>query len=167
MQCLPTARRARAAGAVVERRELRQWFLRTTAYADALLDGLDELDGDGGGGGKGGWPSRVRAAQAEWIGRSEGAAVEFPLLVDDSDAATDDENAPIRVFTTRADTLFGAAFVALSPQHPRAQSTHPAHHHAPARPQPAFPRASAPSAPTRCGCSGAPPTPRGATSSRR
>ena len=87
-------------GALVERREIEQWFLKITAYADELLDCLDELTG---------WPEEVRTMQANWIGRSHGAIINFPL-----------QEAPekITVFTTRPDTLFGVTYLALAPQHP-------------------------------------------------
>jgi len=81
-------------------RELEQWFLRITAYAEELLRDLDRLDG---------WPERVVTMQRNWIGRSEGAHVEFP--VEGSDAT-------VRVFTTRPDTLFGVTFVSLAAEHP-------------------------------------------------
>jgi len=87
-------------GAPVERRKLTQWFLRTTAYADALLDGLDTLDR---------WPERVRLMQERWIGRSVGARMLFDL------AGRDDR---LEVFTTRPDTIFGASFCAIAPDHP-------------------------------------------------
>ena len=90
-------------GAVVEKRLLSQWFLRITAFTEELLDALHQLDR---------WPERVRLMQENWIGRSEGARVYF-------DIAGSDER--IEVFTTRPDTLFGASFVALSPNHPLAQ----------------------------------------------
>ncbi|MEE9125707.1 MAG: leucine--tRNA ligase, partial [Planctomycetota bacterium] len=80
---------------------LRQWMLRITAYAQRLLDDLDELD----------WPESVKTMQREWIGRSEGAEVTFPV------AGHGDEDC-IRVFTTRPDTLFGASFMVLAPEHP-------------------------------------------------
>ena len=89
-------------GAVVEKRLLSQWFLRITAYTEELLDALRDLER---------WPERVRLMQENWIGRSEGARVFF-------DIAGQDER--IEVFTTRQDTLFGASFVALSPNHPLA-----------------------------------------------
>jgi len=90
-------------GALVEKRLLSQWFLRITAFSDELLDAINGLDR---------WPERVRLMQENWIGRSEGARVQFPL------AGRDDA---IEVFTTRPDTLFGASFIALSPHHPLAQ----------------------------------------------
>ncbi len=90
-------------GAPVERRELAHWFLRITAYSDELLEALDGLDR---------WPDRVRLMQANWIGRSEGARVRFRLS-GRADA--------LEVFTTRHDTLFGASFMAVSPDHPLAQ----------------------------------------------
>ena len=90
-------------GAPVERRELAQWFLKITAYSDELLEALDGLDR---------WPDRVRLMQANWIGRSEGARVRFSLK-GRADA--------LDVFTTRHDTLFGASFLAVSPDHPLAQ----------------------------------------------
>ena len=84
----------------VEQRDLEQWFLRITKYAQELLDGLDEL---------GGWPEKVRTMQRNWIGRSEGTEVDFTV-----------ENRPekIRVFTTRIDTIFGATSIQLAPEHP-------------------------------------------------
>ena len=86
-------------GALVERRKLSQWFFKITDLADELLAGLDTLDR---------WPEKVRLMQKNWIGRSEGLRFQFTL----SDAQKLD------VFTTRPDTLFGASFVALSPEHP-------------------------------------------------
>nr|VFJ43727.1 MAG: leucyl-tRNA synthetase [Candidatus Kentron sp. DK] len=86
-------------GAVVERREIPQWFLRITAYAEELLADIDRLEG---------WPDAVRAMQRNWIGRSEG--VEFALDVPG-------EEAPIRVYTTRPDTIMGVTFVAVSAGH--------------------------------------------------
>ncbi|MHC5071824.1 MAG: leucine--tRNA ligase, partial [Planctomycetota bacterium] len=82
---------------------LKQWMLKITAYAQRLLDDLDELD----------WPESVKAMQREWIGRSEGAEVEFAVAGHGADAS-----ARIRVFTTRPDTLFGASFMVLAPEHP-------------------------------------------------
>ncbi len=89
-------------GAVVERRKLSQWFFKITDFAQELLDALDTLDR---------WPEKVRLMQKNWIGRSEGLKFQFTL----SDAQLLD------VFTTRPDTLFGASFVALSPEHPLTQ----------------------------------------------
>jgi leucyl-tRNA synthetase len=89
---------------VVEQRELEQWFVRTTKYADELLDGLDKLDG---------WPEKVRTMQRNWIGRSEGTLVDFKL-----DGAVGPAGSTISVFTTRVDTIFGATSVQLAPEHP-------------------------------------------------
>ena len=95
-------------GAPVEQRKLAQWFFRITAFAEELLAGLDGLER---------WPEKVRLMQANWIGRSEGARVFFPLT--DAPARwTAEAGARLEVFTTRHDTLFGASFLALSPNHP-------------------------------------------------
>ena len=89
-------------GAPVERREIPQWFLRITAYADELLEDLDRLEG---------WPEAVKTMQRNWIGRSEGLLIGFPL----SDGSGD-----LEVFTTRPDTLLGATYMAVAPEHPLA-----------------------------------------------
>ena len=86
-------------GAVVEKRMLRQWFLKITDYAEQLLQDLEKLPG---------WPDKVRAMQANWIGKSKGARVVFKT----------EAGAEIPVFTTRPDTLWGATFMVLSPEHP-------------------------------------------------
>ncbi len=96
-------------GAPVERRELTQWFLKISDFADDLLDGLETLTR---------WPEKVRLMQKNWIGRSEGARVFFPLEGMNEDGG----EARLEVFTTRPDTLFGASFCALSPHHPLAQT---------------------------------------------
>jgi leucyl-tRNA synthetase len=88
----------------VEQRELEQWFLRITDYADELLQGLDTLPG---------WPDRVTVQQRHWIGRSEGTLVDFKL--DGPSGAAGDK---ITVFTTRVDTIFGATSLQLAPEHP-------------------------------------------------
>jgi leucyl-tRNA synthetase len=93
-------------GAPVEQRKLAQWSFRITAFAEELLAALDELDR---------WPEKVRLMQSNWIGRSEGARVYFPLS--GQPAGAEDR---LEVFTTRPDTLFGASFCALSPNHPLA-----------------------------------------------
>jgi len=97
---------------IVEQRDLVQWFLRITAYAQELLDGLDKLDG---------WPEKVRTMQRNWIGRSEGTEVDFFLeeKVDQGLGTREQglEKTRIRVFTTRVDTIFGATSVQLAPQH--------------------------------------------------
>lgn len=100
-------------GAPVERRRLSQWFLKITAFAEDLLAGLDRLPR---------WPERVRIMQENWIGRSTGARIRFRLLGESSSARPGPSGAAfpetLEVFTTRPDTLFGAAFVALAPHHP-------------------------------------------------
>ncbi len=88
-------------GTPVETRDLEQWFFRITAYADELLDATAQLTQ---------WPEKVLTMQRNWIGRSEGARVKFPLDGDPSTA--------IEVFTTRIDTIYGATFVLLGPEHP-------------------------------------------------
>jgi leucyl-tRNA synthetase len=89
----------------VEQRDLVQWFLRITAYAEELLDGLDKLDG---------WPDKVCTMQRNWIGRSEGTEVDFFL---EDVEVEESERKRIRVFTTRVDTIFGATSMQLAPQH--------------------------------------------------
>ncbi len=95
----------------VEQRDLEQWFLRITAYAQELLDGLDKL---------GGWPEKVRTMQRNWIGRSEGTEVDFFLEEQGAreQGSKGAERQRIRVFTTRVDTIFGATSVQLAPEHP-------------------------------------------------
>ena len=95
-------------GAPVERREIPQWFLAITSYAGELLDGLDNLAE--------GWPKQVLTAQRNWIGRSEGARVHFPLQWPDD--ATDRPMDELQVFTTRLDTLMGCTALAIAPDHP-------------------------------------------------
>jgi leucyl-tRNA synthetase len=115
---------------IVEQRDLEQWFLRTTRYADELLEGLDKLPG---------WPEKVRTMQRNWIGRSEGATIDFVLetAADEPENLRDRGKAPlppregfvagaplapdatrIPVYTTRLDTIFGATILQLAPQHP-------------------------------------------------
>ena len=89
----------------VEKRVLDQWYFKITDYAQELLDDLDKLSG---------WPERVKTMQANWIGRSVGAEVDF-ILCDENGEATDET---ITVFTTRPDTLFGCSFFLLAPEHP-------------------------------------------------
>ncbi len=81
------------------KKDLEQWFFKITAYADRLLDDLERLER---------WPERVRVMQANWIGRSEGAELDFDL----------EGHGPLRVFTTRPDTVFGATFMVVAPEHP-------------------------------------------------
>jgi len=91
--------RSEVGGHPVERRPLRQWVLRITAYADRLLEGLEKLD----------WPDSTKRMQAAWIGRSEGSEVEFDLEGHPGDR--------LKVFTTRVDTLFGATYMVIAPEH--------------------------------------------------
>jgi leucyl-tRNA synthetase len=89
-------------GAIVEKREIPQWFLKITAYAQELLDGLDALPG---------WPDSVKTMQRNWIGRSEGLEIQFVV---------DGEAEPLTVFTTRPDTLMGVTYLAIAAEHPLA-----------------------------------------------
>ncbi len=87
----------------VERKEIAQWFLKITAYADELLTSLDGLDG---------WPEQVKTMQANWIGRSEGVEMDFPVP---------DMAEPLRIYTTRPDTLMGVTYLAVAAEHPLAK----------------------------------------------
>jgi leucyl-tRNA synthetase len=89
-------------GAVVEQREIPQWFIKITDYADELLSDLDRLPG---------WPEAVRTMQANWIGRSQGLEIDFALA---------DGSGDLTVYTTRPDTLYGVSYMAVAPQHPLA-----------------------------------------------
>jgi leucyl-tRNA synthetase len=89
--------------ALVERREIPQWFMKITAYADELLEELDRMPG---------WPDSVKTMQRNWIGRSEGVELSFDVA---------DEDEPLTVFTTRPDTLFGVTYMAVAAEHPLAQ----------------------------------------------
>ncbi|MBE9042167.1 leucine--tRNA ligase [Oscillatoriales cyanobacterium LEGE 11467] len=91
-------------GAKVERKLLEQWFLKITDYAEALLDDLNKLSG---------WPDRVKLMQSNWIGKSVGAYLEFPIV--GNDVGSDEK---IGVFTTRPDTVCGVTYVVLAPEHP-------------------------------------------------
>jgi leucyl-tRNA synthetase len=88
----------------VQQKQLEQWFFKITDYADELLEGADKLSG---------WPERVLAMQRNWIGKSYGCEIEFPVAESDS---------KIEVFTTRPDTLFGVTFMSLAPEHPQVAS---------------------------------------------
>ena len=90
-------------GAVVEQKEIPQWFIKITDYADELLQDLDQLDG---------WPEQVKTMQRNWIGRSEGVEIDFAVVA---------EEKPLTVYTTRPDTLFGVTYMAVAAQHPLAQ----------------------------------------------
>ena len=97
-------------GALVERKEIPQWFLKITDYADQLLDDLDQLDD---------WPEQVRTMQRNWIGRSQSVELSFEVT----------DHGPLEVFTTRPDTLMGVTYLAVAPQHPlalKAAATNPA-----------------------------------------
>jgi leucyl-tRNA synthetase len=90
-------------GTVVEKKSMKQWFFKITDYADALLEEIPDLD----------WPQKIKTAQTNWIGKSQGAEIQF---------AVDDREDVITVFSTRPDTIFGASFVVLAPEHPLAKS---------------------------------------------
>ena len=90
-------------GELVERKEMAQWFLKITEYADELLDEIELLEG---------WPESVKSMQRNWIGRSEGVEIDFPVIGRELEF--------LRVFTTRPDTLMGATYLALAPEHPLA-----------------------------------------------
>jgi leucyl-tRNA synthetase len=94
--------RCERCGTEVTKKELNQWMLRITKYADRLLHGLATLD----------WPEKVKTMQTNWIGRSEGAEVTFKAT------ASDGSEHPLRIFTTRPDTLFGATYMVMAPEHP-------------------------------------------------
>jgi leucyl-tRNA synthetase len=92
----------------VSRRPLKQWMLRITAFADRLLDDLDMLD----------WPEPIKLLQRNWIGRSEGAFVDFAIQKPTAERSEASDDDTLRVFTTRPDTLFGATYMVLAPEHP-------------------------------------------------
>ncbi|MEX0913177.1 MAG: class I tRNA ligase family protein, partial [Candidatus Paceibacterota bacterium] len=94
-------------GSVVEKKPMRQWVLKITDYADRMLEDLDTLTA---------WPEHIKEAQRNWIGRSEGAKLTFEIW------SSDDHISSVEVFTTRPDTLFGATYMVLSPEHPLLQS---------------------------------------------
>jgi leucyl-tRNA synthetase len=87
-------------GAIIEKKKLSQWFLNITKYSDQLLSSLEKLKG---------WPEKVKLMQKNWIGRSEGCEIDF---------TTNCNNSKIKIFTTRPDTIFGASFIAIAPDHP-------------------------------------------------
>lgn len=102
--------RAWRSGALVEKKVMRQWYFRITAYADRLVHDLELLD----------WPNKIVLMQRNWVGRSEGAEVHFDLAVPNAPVAANPASytESIEVFTTRPDTLWGATFMVLSPEHP-------------------------------------------------
>jgi len=95
--------RCERCGAEVTKKELNQWMMRITKYAERLLSGLDKLD----------WPEKVKTMQTNWIGRSEGAEVTFMAIRPDASPGI-----PLKIFTTRPDTLFGATYMVMAPEHP-------------------------------------------------
>ncbi|WP_173934215.1 leucine--tRNA ligase [Chelativorans sp. Marseille-P2723] len=95
-------------GALVEQRELAQWFFKITDYSEELLSAIDELDG---------WPEKVRLMQRNWIGRSEGLMVRWELVKETAPKGESE----LEVYTTRPDTIFGASFMAVAPDHPLAR----------------------------------------------
>jgi len=97
--------RCERCGTEVTKKELNQWMLRITKYADRLLSNLDSLD----------WPEKVKTMQGNWIGRSEGAEVTFTAI------APNGTERPLKIFTTRPDTLFGATYMVIAPEHPIVQ----------------------------------------------
>jgi len=103
---------------VIVQRDMEQWYIKVTEYADKLLEGLDRID----------WPEETKKRQRDWIGKSEGASVSFKVNYDTDDAdkyADDTDNADgfvIEVFTTRPDTLFGATYLVLAPEHSAIQN---------------------------------------------
>ncbi len=101
--------RSEIGGFPVVRRPMRQWMLRITAYAERLIDELEGLD----------WPESIKLLQRNWIGKSEGAEVQFPIIgvADPGSAAVSERGYDITVFTTRPDTLYGATYMVLAPEH--------------------------------------------------
>ncbi|MDA7845310.1 leucine--tRNA ligase [Rickettsiales bacterium] len=99
-------------GADVEQKKLKQWFLKTSMFAEDLNKELDNLDG---------WPSKVKSMQSKWIGRSEGANIDFKTVENNDSSEIPEHLKTIEVFTTRPDTIFGASFVCISTKHPLAK----------------------------------------------
>jgi leucyl-tRNA synthetase len=111
-------------GSLVEKKSMKQWFFKITEYADALLDEIEDLD----------WPQKIKTAQTNWIGKSSGAEITFVLSETASLRASDGDQSPVEtraadvssntkaisVFSTRPDTIFGASFIVLAPEHPLA-----------------------------------------------
>ena len=93
--------RCERCGTQVVRRDMEQWFFKITDYAERLLEGLDRIE----------WPEKTKTMQRNWIGRSEGATIKFPIL-------NSSDNLYIETFTTRADTIFGVTHLLLAPEHP-------------------------------------------------
>ena len=96
-------------GTLVTRKDMVQWYLRITDYADRLLEGLDKID----------WPDKTKAMQRNWIGKSRGAEICFTLSKDTPEvAALSDDECEFRIFTTRPDTLYGVTYMVMAPEHP-------------------------------------------------
>jgi leucyl-tRNA synthetase len=95
-------------GAPVEQRDLTQWFFKITSMSQQLLDGLETLDR---------WPEKVRVMQQNWIGRSEGLLIRWPIAAD----TAPEGQTELEVYTTRPDTIFGASFMAVAADHPLAR----------------------------------------------
>ena len=95
-------------GAEVVKKEMKQWYLKITEYADKLLEGLENLPQ---------WPSPVKLQQKNWIGRSDGAEIAFQLVTTRNNADKTLTDAEVKVFTTRVDTIFGVTYVVLAPEH--------------------------------------------------
>lgn len=96
-------------GTVVEKKSMKQWFFKITDYADSLLEEIPALD----------WPQKIKTAQTNWIGKSVGAEIQFAVATDESDNPSEEL---ITVFSTRPDTIFGATFIVLAPEHSLAKS---------------------------------------------
>ena len=99
-------------GHEVEKKKMKQWFFKITAYADELLDEIDSLD----------WPEKIKTRQKNWIGRSVGAEIDFKVAGFTASETAPRDDVEIKVFTTRPDTLFGATFLVLAPEHPALKS---------------------------------------------
>ena len=99
-------------GHEVEKKKMKQWFFKITAYADELLDEIDSLD----------WPEKIKTMQKNWIGRSVGAEIDFKVAGFTASETAPRDDVEIKVFTTRPDTLFGATFLVLAPEHPALKS---------------------------------------------
>ncbi len=95
-------------GDVIEKKEMPQWMLRITKYADRLVDDLDALA----------WPEQIKDAQRNWIGRKDGTEIQFEIKIENEESKNEIKNQKVTVFTTRPDTLYGATYLVLAPEHP-------------------------------------------------